>query len=420
MGVPEAQIAEILINQNSPMNPLDSVPMGVAVDDGMNIPYNTAEMQPAITGLGPQEPSQEAINAGITADINDPSYGAPAPIAPSMPSVVQQQQAQQPAIGGPGYPVEPQQGMQTDPFGSFAAGFSSAPHVPYSGGMQQIAAMMGNGSMAMRREMSDMRRTMRAPSSVREFEYARDQGYEGNFTDYKRDFGGNVFGQMMQQMAMQNQLGQQQWQRGQATSKAEIAAGEREYRKGQDQSKAEIAADEKLYRKEQHVIAQTQKLDKAVPQEMKEMQNALDNIRIAVEPYEEDDSGNVDLPGFGKVEGSVPGFAVGRDATDMRATVGALRNTILKARSGGAVSDGEAGRMLEELAMGSGKGEVGMLKAFNRIQKDFNKIMRTKYNSYSPEVVDRHLGRPYEESPPVYNFKPAQKDIDAELKRRGL
>jgi hypothetical protein len=59
-----------------------------------------------------------------------------------------------------------------------------------------------------------------------------------------------------------------------------------------------------------------------------------------------------DIPGAG-MTGFLPDFLVSQEGKDVRQSVGALRNIILKARSGGAVTPQEAARFEEELGIGA-------------------------------------------------------------------
>lgn len=60
-----------------------------------------------------------------------------------------------------------------------------------------------------------------------------------------------------------------------------------------------------------------------------------------------------DIPGYGKTA-LAPDFMTSEKGRELRKAASGLRNAILKARSGGAVTDGEADRMLEEMGMSGG------------------------------------------------------------------
>ena len=64
-----------------------------------------------------------------------------------------------------------------------------------------------------------------------------------------------------------------------------------------------------------------------------------------------------DIPGFGYGSGIQPDLLTSKEGVDMRQAVAGLRNSILKARSGGAVTPQEAERFLQELGEGTFKSD---------------------------------------------------------------
>jgi len=79
-----------------------------------------------------------------------------------------------------------------------------------------------------------------------------------------------------------------------------------------------------------------------------------------------------DLPGFGET-GNFPEFLISPAGKELRAVSGELRNSILKMRSGGAVTPEEANRLLEELGMSQ-----GILPQFKSDKQFVNGIKRVR------------------------------------------
>lgn len=213
------------------------MPEGVlAYDSNGNPIIDPSALSPApvIEGFNP-DPSQAAVDAGITADVNEP-MPPPPPQAPvvaheSRPSV-QQEVAAQNGMGGPDTPIDPNAGQQYDAHGAFFSGMANAPHVPYGGGLAQFASMMGGGAAGYQAQMAEQRKGTNQPSSVKEYKFAQGEGYDGSYTDFKDQFGGNS---LLKAMAAQQGI----------TLKAEQTA----YDRKQNEQKEQTAAEKEAYKR---------------------------------------------------------------------------------------------------------------------------------------------------------------------------
>lgn len=78
-----------------------------------------------------------------------------------------------------------------------------------------------------------------------------------------------------------------------------------------------------------------------------------------------------ELPGYGRIMGGVPSFALPAEAQMARADMSQAANVLLKARSGAAVTDSEQRRFLQEVATGGGMSEEAMRHGWENIRKTF-------------------------------------------------
>lgn len=83
-----------------------------------------------------------------------------------------------------------------------------------------------------------------------------------------------------------------------------------------------------------------------------------------------------DIPGYGYAVSAMPDALVSKQGQQVRQAVAGVRNAILKARSGGAVTDGEATRLLEELGEGSTKSDEQLRMGMQKVQKILDSKIR--------------------------------------------
>ena len=143
----------------------------------------------------------------------------------------------------------------------------------------------------------------------------------------------------------------------------------------------EAREDEKLIEKSVQKLSST--LDKSG---IVDLVSTLEDITATINANPED------IPGMG-MGGAKPAFALSIEGKVLRQSVASLRNSILKARSGGAVTPQEASRLLEELGSGVGKTDdqlrIGIQKVIERFQNNLGNIK----GGFRPEAIERLTGR---------------------------
>lgn len=96
-----------------------------------------------------------------------------------------------------------------------------------------------------------------------------------------------------------------------------------------------------------------------------------------------------DIPGFGQTY-LLPDAAVTNEGRAARQDVAQLRNVILKARSGGAVTPSEAERMLQEIGEGAGRNDAqlrrGVINALTLLKSKSRNITA----GYQPDVIEQY------------------------------
>lgn len=184
--------------------------------------------------------------------------------------------------------------------------------------------------------------------------------------------------------------------------------GNRQLRQAQMAATAEERAARAAERGERQLYTDIQRLDKTIGDPLMDLVQSTADIRTQLAPYKPDAEGNVDLPGYGKVEQWVPGWAVGEEGRALRSTVQGLENKLLKARSGGAVSVPEAERLGVELQTAkSATTERELIAALNRFAAGLDAALQRKLSTAPPEARERYLleGNVPSRVEPVYQFE---------------
>lgn len=96
-----------------------------------------------------------------------------------------------------------------------------------------------------------------------------------------------------------------------------------------------------------------------------------------------------DIPGLGGLSNVAPGMS--EEARDVKSMVGRIRNIILKARSGGAVTPQEADRLLEEFQLGVFSTDEGFRNAWADFQDIFSSGVANVYAGYDDTTVDTYM-----------------------------
>lgn len=80
--------------------------------------------------------------------------------------------------------------------------------------------------------------------------------------------------------------------------------------------------------------------------------------------------GSEDIPGVGQTA-MLPGIALSQEGKDVRQLIQGLTNTILKARSGGAITEPEAERLLAEIGTGITKTDADLRRGLQNVRDTF-------------------------------------------------
>ena len=154
-----------------------------------------------------------------------------------------------------------------------------------------------------------------------------------------------------------------------------------------------------------------------------EFEDSLANLEGVFAEY---DKGKV--PGVGKAVGMLPAWMQGQEAERVNQAIAEVKNVLLKARSGAAVTDSELRRFVEELGTGGLRSEETVRLAVERIRKRFNDVKANAAAGVSDEVKNTYeerggvvINRGVDKKPvaPEKPMEmPAMSDIDAEIARR--
>jgi len=100
-----------------------------------------------------------------------------------------------------------------------------------------------------------------------------------------------------------------------------------------------------------------------------------------------------DIPGYGRIVGGIPTRALPEESRQVRQTLAALRNIILKARSGAAVTDQELRRLVEEIGSGFGMSDADVVSGIKRIRDRLETIKGNLTAGVSDEVLSTYTER---------------------------
>lgn len=153
---------------------------------------------------------------------------------------------------------------------------------------------------------------------------------------------------------------------------------------------------EDYYRnKDANAISASQKaLDRGVTDLSKRLEKAaipdlrsgISNIDAELAPYIEKGGS---LPGIGGMS-NVGGFSFTSDGRQMQARVAKIRNMILKARSGGAVTPEEASRLMEEFSLGMWNTDEEFLASWDDFKSSIDAGERNIHSGYGADIREAY------------------------------
>lgn len=134
------------------------------------------------------------------------------------------------------------------------------------------------------------------------------------------------------------------------------------------------------------VDSDTRRLSAALTKaQVPEITSGIDAINAELAPYLAE-GGN--LPGVGGVANILPGFT--SDARAMQDRLAKIRNIILKARSGGAVTPAEADRLLQEFSVRTLNTDEDFIRAWQDFTSAYETGIANIYAGYSDPVVEQY------------------------------
>jgi hypothetical protein len=95
-------------------------------------------------------------------------------------------------------------------------------------------------------------------------------------------------------------------------------------------------------------------------------------------------------PGLGRGVGLIPDWMQGKEGENIRQALAAVKNTLLKARSGAAVTESELRRFVEELGSGGFRSEETLRTGIKRIRDRFEKVKENTVAGVNDDVKDQY------------------------------
>jgi len=172
------------------------------------------------------------------------------------------------------------------------------------------------------------------------------------------------------------------------------------WREAQAQALRDKYAEEerKLAAKDEKLINdETRRLSfKLVDEGITDLESSIDIADKEVSKYFDPNTGQRkvgDIPGYGGVDSTLPNALLGEDGKRLRNVLASVRNKILKARSGAAVTDPEMMRLAEELGTAMGQTEEEMIQAYVNVRKALDHVKGGVYAGFAPEVAEMYESR---------------------------
>lgn len=126
-----------------------------------------------------------------------------------------------------------------------------------------------------------------------------------------------------------------------------------------------------------------------------------------------------DVAGVGQTA-LAPDFLISQEGKDVRQAVASLRNIILKARSGGAVTPQEADRMLEEIGTGPGKNDDQLRRGLVNVSNQLASRKQNILAGYTKETQGEFASRGGNLALPSLKFKASAETGWSDQKEKRL
>lgn len=158
--------------------------------------------------------------------------------------------------------------------------------------------------------------------------------------------------------------------------------------RGEKATAKQIADDEKAINKFSATIQK-----EGIP----EIETALSGVENVFKRYQTRDAkGNIiqgDVPGIGAVKNVLPSAVMSEEGKDVRQALASVRNIVLSARSGAAVTDQELRRLIEEIGTGAGMSVNDISKGLAKIRARLESIKTNAAAGVSDDVLNAYRER---------------------------
>jgi hypothetical protein len=184
--------------------------------------------------------------------------------------------------------------------------------------------------------------------------------------------------------------------RGQNMTAATALEGQKITKRGQDMTDDRqrdlntiTKTDKAAARKEESVNKAVTKFSDTLQKEgIPELEKAISEAEGAIGRYKDGE-----VPGVGRLTGAVPSALLSEEGNDVRQSVAAVRNIVLNARSGAAVTDQELRRLVEELGTGIGQSESALRRGLQKVRDRMDVIKANATAGVSDDVLNTYTER---------------------------
>lgn len=190
-------------------------------------------------------------------------------------------------------------------------------------------------------------------------------------------------------------------------------------RRGQDMTDARqrelnttVKADKEASRKTEQTDKAVTKFSDTIQKEgIPELETAIAGAEGALGRYKKGE-----VPGVGRVAGAVPSALLSDEGNDVRQSIASVRNIVLNARSGAAVTDSELRRLVEELGTGLGQSEDALRRGLAKVRARLDVIKTNAAAGVSDDVLNTYRDRGGMD---IRRGNAPASNIDALLKKYG-
>lgn len=250
---------------------------------------------------------------------------------------------------------------------------------------QWVSAGVTQGLLSMEQAQAEISKIPRDPQGFAQWK----QGQQA---------AGMTISQQMEQMWKAKEFGYRQ-QNDEANRKVTIRGQDvsaATTRRGQDMTDARAREVTDVVKKERDLARKAEGVDKAVTkfsdtlqkEGVPDLETALATAEGSLNRYKPGE-----VPGVGRLAGAVPSMLLSNEGNDVRQAVASLRNIVLSARSGAAVTDQELRRLVEELGTGPGQSEDALRRGVAKVRARIDKIKENAAAGVTDDVLRTYRER---------------------------